>query len=75
MLQLLFFTFFVSMILLSVTVVIETAKQEMPHIRRALRLPQSSLPERNAPAQRRVRVTRQVQFRTAPAQRSLRVAA
>jgi hypothetical protein len=75
MLQLLFFTFSVSMILLSVAVVIETAKQEMPYIRRALRLSESKSPQRSVSAHRRVRVTRQVQFRTAPAQLRLRAAA
>ncbi len=75
MLQLLFFTFFASMILLSIAVVIETAKQEMPYIRRALRLSDNGGPEQSMPARRRVRVTRQVQFRTAVVRQPLRVAA
>ncbi len=75
MLQLLFFTFFASMILLSIAVVIETARQEMPYIRRALRLSECTLPEQQMPAHRRVRVTRQVQFRMTPVQQPLRVAA
>jgi hypothetical protein len=75
MLQLLFFTFFASMILLSIAVVIDTARQEMPYIRRALRLSESNLPEQQMPARRRVRITRQLRFRTTPVRQPLRVAA
>ncbi len=72
MLQLLFLTFFLSVILLSISVVIDTARQEMPHIRRALGLVDTQ--QRPATVERRVRVTRQAQFRPLPA-RSLRAAA
>lgn len=69
MLQLLSIAMFVSIIVLSITVVIETLRAEMPYVRRALGLDAVQRPLHHAENARRVRVIRQPKLRPAPAVR------
>lgn len=74
MLQLLSFALFATVMMISIAAIVATLRAELPYVLRALGIAPAPLPPLQPTGERRVRVIRQVAFRSVP-QPSMRVAA